>query len=69
MSSGVSIVLYSDSVMKLFWMFVEDVGRGMKECLITLMFYLDLVCKKNTFSCVFWKYCYFVFFFILSERK
>jgi hypothetical protein len=46
MSSGVSIALYSNSVMKLFCVFVEDVGRGMKECLITLMFYLILLCNK-----------------------
>jgi hypothetical protein len=69
MSSDISIALYSSNVMKLFCMFVEDVGRGMKECLITLMFYLTLVCTKNTCSCMFWKYRYFVFFFGLSKRK
>lgn len=45
--SGMSTALYSNTVMKLFCMFVEDVGRGMKECLITSMFYLILVCKKK----------------------
>jgi len=46
MPTGMSIALYSNSIMKLFCMFVENVGRGMKECLITNVLFDFGVPKK-----------------------
>lgn len=56
--SDMSIALYPSSIMKLFFMFVEDVGRGMKECLIkcfvSFLYALKIhfaVCSGSTVLC------------------